>query len=264
MSLSPALIFDQVSLRFGDSRILSEVSLSVYPSQHWVVLGQNGAGKTSLFRIASASLRPSSGTAMILGEVLGHTDMRMLRKRIGISSALISDSLRGDLLVQEVVLTGLYGDLAPWWHSYSTEDQDRASELLLLAGVSHLASRQFGTLSAGEKQQALIARALVSSPELLLLDEPTSGLDLGARERFLERLSRILGEHKELPLIVITHHVEEIPVSSTHVLLLKEGGVFASGEIDEVLNDDNLSGTFDYSLQVERVDGRFRATSRYY
>lgn len=251
-----------VSLVYEDEPVLSDINLEVGQGERWVVLGQNGAGKTSLFRIASASLRPSAGLATVLGETLGRTDMRQLRKRIGISSTSIADKLRRDLIVEEVVLTGRFGDLAPWWHEYSSQDVRRMSDLLAMAGVHHLGRRIFSSLSAGEKQQVLIARALMSDPLLLMLDEPTSGLDMGARERFLERLNILVGEHEKLSLLMITHHIEDVPPSSTHALLLKSGRVVSVGAIRDVLNDENLSEAFDFPLKVEKYAGRYRAVAR--
>ncbi len=258
----PVLRFEDLGLIYDNQPVLSDISFQVHRGDHWVVMGQNGAGKTSLFYIASAQLRPSSGTAFVLGEQLGKTDMRQLRKRIGISSASIADQLRQDLLVGEVVLTGLYGDLAPWWHNYTALDKSRADDLLELAGVEALSKRIFCTLSAGERQQVLTARAFMADPQLLLLDEPTSGLDMGARERFLTRLGSLLAEHPNLSLIIITHHIEDVPISSTHALVIKQGQAVAMGSIDDVLTDENLSFAFDFPLKVERYLGRYRATTR--
>lgn len=262
MDDSKLLDFQNVTLKLGDQHVLTDVSFQLHVGERWAVLGQNGAGKTSLFNIASARIRPSSGQVFILGEQLGRTDMRVLRRRIGICSASVTDDLRSDLFVSEVVLTGIYGDLAPWWHSYSKSDQDRAYDLLELSGVGHLSGRQFGSLSAGEKQQVTIARALISNPDLLLLDEPTSGLDLGARERFLERLNAIVKRHSSLGLLIITHHVEDIPSVVSHCLILKNGSVLSNGPINETLSDEVISTSFDHPLSVAVVEGRFRAVSR--
>lgn len=252
----------EVSLVYESRPVLDAVSFEVHSGDRWVVLGQNGAGKTSLFQIAAARLRPSLGTAWVLGEQLGKTDMRELRKRIGISSGAIVEQLRPDLLVEEVVLTGVYGDLAPWWRTYTESDKERALTLLRLAGVEGLSKRAFGTLSAGERQQVVIARALMPDPQLLLLDEPTSGLDMGARERFLERLGMLLSEHQKLSLLMITHHIEDVPPSSTHALVLKEGIMVAVGRVGDVLIDKSLSVAFDFPLKVEKHAGRYRATAR--
>ncbi|NNN19833.1 MAG: ATP-binding cassette domain-containing protein [Acidimicrobiaceae bacterium] len=256
------LKFTGVTLIYETDPVLTDVSFEVHSGDHWAVLGQNGAGKSSLFHIASAQLRPTSGSAFVLGEKLGQTDMRKLRKRIGISSMAIADQLRRDLLVKEVVLTGLYGDLAPWWHDYTDENKTRAMGLLELAGVDWLADRPFITLSAGERQQVMIARALMSDPQLLLLDEPTSGLDMGARERFLDRLGLLLADHKSLALLVITHHIEDVPISTTHALVLKHGHLLASGSAEDVLSDSNLSSAFEFPLSVENRSGRYRAVAR--
>ena len=259
---APVIKFIDVSLVYESRRVLDAISFEVHPGDHWVVLGQNGAGKTSLFQVAAARLRPSLGTAWVLGEQLGKTDMRELRKRIGISSGAIVEQLRPDLLVEEVFLTGIYGDLAPWWHTYTEMDKERALMLLRLAGVEELSRRAFGTLSAGERQQVVIARALMPDPQLLLLDEPTAGLDMGARERFLQRLGTLLAEHQSLSLLMITHHIEDVPPSCTHALVLKEGIMVAVGRVGDVLTDMNLSVAFDFPLKVERHGGRYRATGK--
>ncbi len=262
MENSSVLKFVGVSLVYETQAVLSDVSFEAFPGDRWAVLGQNGAGKSSLFHVASARLRPSSGLATVLGEQLGRTDMRKLRKHIGISSSAIADQLPGNLSVKEVVETGLYGDLAPWWHTYQTDDQARAVNLLELAGVGNLSDRIFGTLSAGERQQVMIARALMPNPKLLLLDEPTSGLDMGAREHFLERLGSLLSAHEDLALFMITHHIEDVPVSTTHALVLKAGRVLAIGNAMEALTDESLSLAFDYPLKIENHSGRYRAVSR--
>ena len=256
------LKFVELGLTYESQPVLADISFEVRKGEHWVVMGPNGAGKTSLFHIASAQLRPSSGIAIVLGEQLGKTDMRWLRRRIGISSVSVSDQLRSDLSVEEVVLTGLFGDLAPWWHDYTATDRSRAEELLELAGVQDLSHRVFRTLSAGERQQVLTARALMPNPRLLLLDEPTSGLDMGARERFLTRLGFLLGEHTGLSLLLITHHIEDVPLSSTHALLLKQGRMVANGGIGDVLTDDNLTVAFDFPLKIDTISGRYRAVAK--
>ena len=259
---APVLKFVDVGLVYETRPVLDAISFEVHPGDHWVILGQNGAGKSSLFQISAARLRPSFGTAWVLGEQLGKTDMRVLRKRIGISSGAVVEQLRPDLLVSEVVLTGVYGDLAPWWHTYTEMDEERALTLLRLAGVEELSKRAFGTLSAGERQQVVIARALMPDPQLLLLDEPTAGLDMGARERFLQRLGTLLEEHQNLSLLMITHHIEDVPASSTHALVLKEGVMVAVGRVGDVLTGRNLSVAFDFPLKVERHGGRYRATAK--
>ncbi|MDA8081346.1 MAG: ATP-binding cassette domain-containing protein [Actinomycetota bacterium] len=259
---TPVLKFVELGLIYESQPVLTNISFEVRKGEHWVVMGQNGAGKTSLFHISSAQLRPSSGLAFILGEQLGKTDMRRLRRRIGISSVSVADQLRPDLLVEEVVLTGVFGDLAPWWHDYTANDRSRAENLLELAGVQNLSRRVFRTLSAGERQQVLTARALMPNPQLLLLDEPTSGLDMGARERFMTRLGFLLAEHASLSLLLITHHIEDVPLSSTHALLLKQGNMVASGGIGDVLTDDNLTIAFDFPLKIETSLGRYRAVAR--
>ncbi len=258
MAEEAVIDFDNIGLILDGNPVLAEVSFRVFPGEHWVVLGQNGAGKTSLFQLGAARSRPSSGTAVVLGETLGRTDMRKLRQRIGISSGSIAEQFRRDLSVDEVILTGIYGDLAPWWRTYTDADLERAIKLLRLAGAEKLSQRLFSTLSAGERQQVMTARALMSEPRLLLLDEPTSGLDMGARERFLERLEILLGEHPSLALVMITHRLEDVPRSTTHALVLKRGKIVALGSANEVLTGKTLSEAFDIPLEVDKHSGRYR------
>lgn len=258
MAEESVLKFENVTLVYHNKAVLSEISFKVCAGEHWVVLGPNGAGKSSLLQIAAARLRPTSGSATILGEALGSIDMRLLRQRIGISSSFIYDQLRGDLLVEEVVLTGMYGDLAPWWRLYTGSEREKARDLLRLAGLEVLSHRPMFSLSAGERQQMMIARALMPQPSILLLDEPTSALDMGARERFLDRLDALLAEHPTLALIMITHRLEDVPQSTTHGLLLRQGIASAAGSAADVLTDPLLSSAFDTPLRVERIGGRYR------
>ena len=197
------------------------------------MIGPNGSGKTTLLAIAGARLHPSRGSVEILGERLGASDWRAVRARVGFVSGAVVRSLRPSLAAIDVVVTAKFGALEPWWHTYTDADLDRARSRLELTGVADLADRTFGVLSEGERQQVLLARLLMADPGLLLLDEPFAGLDLGARERLLARLSALALDPATPPIVLVTHHVEEIPPGSTHALVLSGGHVVASGPIDD-------------------------------
>ncbi|MEM7140066.1 MAG: ATP-binding cassette domain-containing protein [Actinomycetota bacterium] len=239
--------------------ILRGIDWRVDPGQHWVVLGPNGCGKTTLIRIASMWLHPSKGEVTVLGERLGRTDVRSLRTRIGFASASMSDLLRSDLLVRDVVMTARNAALEPWWHSYDDEDRAAAMEALHRVGIGHLADRRFGACSSGERQRVLVARALSTAPGLVLLDEPTAALDLAGRETFVRMLTDLAADRATPPMALVTHHVEEIPAGFTHALLIKDGETLAQGPLDEVLTSSNLSACFGVSLTLERQRGRYVA-----
>lgn len=253
------LHFDNVTVSRGEKNILDSVDWSVADGERWVILGPNGAGKTTMMQLASAYLHPSSGTVHILGERLGRVDVFELRPRIGISSASLADRISGAERVMDVVLTAAYGMTGRWRETYEELDESRARDLLAAFGVADLAERRFGTLSEGERKRVQIARSLMTDPELLILDEPGAGLDLGGREELVAALDELAGDSASPVLILITHHVEEIPPGFTHALLLREGGIVAAGEIDEVMTPQNLSATFGVELMVTRAKGRFAA-----
>ncbi len=241
--------------------ILSEVDLEVRLGDFLVILGPNGAGKTSLLRLLGAIDRPSVGTLAILGEVVGHCDLRGLRRRIGSVSPIVLDRVLGSISVFDVVLTGTSGDFAPYWHRYSQSDLDASYELIERVGLFDRKETPIEKLSAGEKQRLLLARALVGGPELLILDEPAAGLDFSAREDLLGVLEGIMDTDRRRPgsILMVTHHVEEIPRSATHALLLNSGKVLAHGSIKDVLTSENLSRTFLRDVTVTSAGGRYFA-----
>ena len=257
--MTDVLDLQDLTIRRGTTTILEDLSWQVRDGERWVVLGRNGAGKTTLLQVASGRMHPTSGTATLLGSRLGATDVFELRPRIGLASAALADRIPSGETVRDVVLTAAYGVTGRWRESYEQLDETRAADLLAAFGVAHLAERWFGTLSEGERKRVQIARALMSDPELLLLDEPAAGLDLGGREELVAALSELARDTRSPALVLVTHHVEEIPPGFTHLLLLRAGKVFASGPIEEVLTADNLSGTFDVPLRLDRADGRWSA-----
>lgn len=258
----PAARLVGVGLRRDGRAILRGIDWTVEPEHRWVVLGPNGSGKTTLLRIASLWLHPSEGTVEVLGHELGRTDLRALRSRIGVASAALADRLRPDLSVADVVLTARRGALEPWWHTYGDDDRAIAADALDQLGVAHLAERPFATLSSGERQRVQLARTVAARPELLFLDEPAAGLDLGGREELVGRLGAIVASPDTGPTVLVTHHVEEIPIGFTHALLLRDGTVVAAGPIGETLRDDLLGETFGLPVEVREQGGRWQARAR--
>ncbi|GEA90212.1 ABC transporter ATP-binding protein [Cellulomonas cellasea] len=257
--MTDVLDLQDVSIRRGTTTILNRLSWTVREGERWVVLGRNGAGKTTLLQVASGRMHPSQGTADLLGERMGRVDVFELRPRIGLSSASLADRIPAGETVRDVVLTAAYGVTGRWRESYEELDESRAGDLLAAFGVAHLADRRFGTLSEGERKRTQIARSLMTDPELLLLDEPAAGLDLGGREELVAALAELAGDPRSPVLVLVTHHVEEIPPGFTHLLLLRDGEVHARGPLDEVLTAENLSGAFGLDLVVERSGDRWTA-----
>lgn len=255
----PVLHLEGVHRTTDGVEILRGIDWRIDPGQHWVVLGPNGCGKTTLVRIASMWLHPSQGEVRVLGERLGRTDVRTLRRRVGFASASMSDLLRGDLTVRDVVMTARNAALEPWWHTYDEQDHESARAALARVGIGHLEERRFGACSSGERQRVLVARALSTEPGLVLLDEPTAALDLAGREQFVRMLTELAGDPATPPMALVTHHVEEIPAGFTHALLVRDGRTLAQGPLDEVLTSELLSTCFDLPLTLERTRGRYVA-----
>jgi iron complex transport system ATP-binding protein len=261
--MSDVLQFSGVSVRRDGATLLDSISWEVDEGDRWVVLGPNGAGKTTLLQVASANLHPTRGEASILGETLGAVDVFELRPRIGLSSAALADRLPGRETVRDVVLTAAYAVLGRWRERYDELDAHRADELLAALGVAGLADRRFGTLSEGERKRVQIARALMTDPELMLLDEPAAGLDLGGREDLVRRLADIAADPYAPAMVLVTHHVEEIPPGFTHVLLLRAGQVVAAGPVDTTLTAANLAATFGIPLELQRLGDRWSARATF-
>ncbi len=253
------LQFVDVSVRRGSKTLLDKVSWTVEEDERWAVLGPNGAGKTTLLQIAAAVMHPTAGVAHVLGHRLGEVDVFELRPRIGLSSASIAQRIPNGERVLDVVVSAGYSVLGRWREAYGRADMRRASKLLERVGVGGLGERTYGTLSEGERQRVQIARALMTDPELLLLDEPAAGMDLGGREDLLHRLTRFAADPDAPASVLVTHHVEELPPGISHVMLLRDGAVVASGLARHVLTDAHLSATFGLPLHVLRRKGRWYA-----
>jgi len=259
--IDPDLVIaiDRATVTRGGVNLLHDVSWRVELDERWVVLGPNGAGKTTLLNLASARLHPSGGTVHVLGERLGKVDVAELRTRVGLSTVALLDRIPPDEAVQDVVVTASWGVVGRFRESYDRMDTTRARALLDQLGVAALADRRYGTLSEGERKRVQIARALMTDPELLLLDEPAAGLDLGGREELVRRLAELAADPDAPALVLVTHHVEEIPPGFSHALLLREGSVVAQGLVRDTVTSENLSKTFGVGLRVGYQDGRFTA-----
>jgi iron complex transport system ATP-binding protein len=250
---------ERATVMRGGNHLIREISWEVELDERWVILGPNGAGKTTLLNLASGRMHPTRGTVHVLGERVGRVDLAELRTRIGLASAGLAESMPPDETAFNVVLTASWSVVGRYREKYDDLDAARARALLEQFGVGHLAQRRFGTLSEGERKRTLIARALMTDPELLLLDEPAAGLDLGAREDLVRRLRDLALDPDAPALVLVTHHVEEIPPGFTHGLLLRDGEVVAQGLLDDTLTPDNLSKTFNIPLKLTRVEGRWAA-----
>ncbi|MDT5119369.1 MAG: iron complex transport system ATP-binding protein [Mycobacterium sp.] len=257
----PDLLIDfrNVLLRRSEHVLVGPVDWAVELDERWVILGPNGAGKTSLLRIAAAAEHPSSGIAFVLGERLGRVDVSELRARIGLSSSALAQRIPNDEVVRDLVVSAGYAVLGRWREPYEDVDYQRALVMLESLGAEHLAGRTYGTLSEGERKRVLIARALMTDPELLLLDEPAAGLDLGGREELVARLTDLAADPDAPALVLVTHHVEEVPPGFSHCMLLAEGQVVAAGLLSDVLTADNLSAAFGQSIALDVIDGRYFA-----
>lgn len=246
----------------GTTTLLDDVSWTVKEGERWVVLGPNGAGKTTLLQIAGARMHPTSGMVGILDEILGAVDVFELRPRIGLASAALAKQIPEHEKVLNVVVTAAYGVTGRWRESYERDDERRAFALLDAWGMSTFLNRPFSSLSEGERKRVQIARALMTDPEFLLLDEPAAGLDLAGREDLVQRLTGLAEDPTAPAIVLVTHHLEEVPPGFTHALLMRDGGVVAQGEIAEVLTEEHLSKTFGIALEVTRHNGRFSAVAR--
>jgi len=257
--MADVLKFSEVSVVREGNAILDRVNWSVDDSERWVILGPNGAGKTTLLQLAAAQTHPTSGKVRILDEKLGKADVFELRPRIGFASTALARRVPDDEEVLNVVLTAAYSVTGRWNESYEEIDERRARRVLAEWKLSAFEKRQFGELSDGEQKRVQIARAVMTDPELLLLDEPAASLDLGAREELLQLLSGYASAPQAPAIVMVTHHVEEIPRGFTHALLLAHGRITAAGVVSEVLTSEKLSETFGLPLVVANDDGRFSA-----
>jgi len=261
--LTPApaevLRLDGVTVRRSGRTILGPLDWTVRAGERWIVFGPNGSGKTTLLQVVSTYLWPSTGGVRVLGEAIGAVDARGLRESIGYAGSGLERAIADDIDALDVVMTARHAALAPWWHRYTDADRERAANLLERMGVGDFATRAFGTLSTGERRRVQIARALMPDPRLLLLDEPGAGLDLGARESLVEDLATLARDLALAAIVLVSHHVEEIPAGFGHALVLGAGRAVAAGPIASALASGPLSTAFGRPLMVEHVNGRIAA-----
>ena len=257
------VVLDVADVRVARSGrdLLADVSLRVRSGEHWALIGPNGAGKTTLLTLCGALGHPTSGTVDVLGRRLGRVELSELRRHIGHVDP--RHRMLRDNIVTEVVLTGLTGSSDPvarW--SPTPAEEARARSLIASVGLGARSTARWSVLSQGERGRALIARALVATPSLLLLDEPATGLDVAAREHLLDTLDGVRAAHPDIASVTVTHHLEDLPASTSHAMLLRDGRVFTQGPADDVLTSEPVSAAFDHPLDVERVDGRWSARTR--
>jgi iron complex transport system ATP-binding protein len=259
--MAPAIVaLEQVSVRRAGRSLLRDIDWQVREGEHWAILGPNGAGKTTLLRIASAQIHPSRGAATVLGGRFGRVSLPELRTRIGVVEPGLARSFYPEQRVLDVVLSGVTGTI------FALVDDDRARQALQAVGLGGFAGRLFSTCSEGERARAMLARALIADAPLLVLDEPAAGLDLPGRELMLEALTRVAAERPGLTTLTATHHLEELPASTTHALLLRGGAVVAAGPLEQALREETLAACFGLPLTIERSDGGrlfVRAAARY-
>ena len=258
--MTAVLELREVSFRRNRKEILHDISFTVRRGEQWVMLGPNGAGKSTILGMCGALTHPTTGTVDVLGHRLGRVELQALRRRIGHVDP--RHPLPSAMSVTDVVLTGITGTTArPMRWSPSAVEVAKARDLIDVLGLSALAEDRWPTLSQGERGRTLIARALISDPELLLLDEPSTGLDVAAREQLLDTLSTLTNTHPELASVLVTHHLEELPATTTHALLVADGRVTAAGPARDVLTSAAVTATFSHPLEVEHAHGRWSARS---
>jgi iron complex transport system ATP-binding protein len=260
--MNEVLSFNNVSVMRADKTILSDLTWSVKDNERWVIVGPNGAGKTTLLKIAAAQMQPSSGSASVLGEALGEINVFDLRTRIGFASTAIASRIPNSETVLDAVMTASYAVTGRFKEMYEDVDERRARRVLTEWHLSEYADRAFGTLSDGERKRVQIARAVMPDPELLLLDEPVASLDIGSREATIKILSGYASHPAAPAIIMVTHHLEEIPAGFTHALVLNEGRIIASGPVNHTLTTEKLSEAYGLPLEVAFQSGRFAVRAK--
>lgn len=254
--------FSSLTVARNGQPILDDVNWTIGANQRWAIIGPNGAGKTTLLRVAAAQIQPSKGEARILGRTLGEVNVFELRTRIGFASNALTDHIPNSEKVLDAVMTASYGITGRWTENYEELDVRRARRVLSEWGLEKFEERAFGTLSDGEKKRVQIARSVMTDPELMLMDEPVASLDMAAREQTVQLLSEYAKSPTAPAMVVVTHHIEEIPAGFTHALLIKDGKIHSQGPIQQVLTSENISNCFNYQMTVLNKDGRYTARAK--
>ena len=240
-----------------DVLVLDSIDWRVEAGQHWVILGANGSGKTSLLSVLTGYLAPTVGAISVLGETYGRSDWRDLRRRIGLVSSALNQIMPGHETGLNAVASGRDA-MVGYWGDADEALAARAAEILERVEAAYLANRQWRFMSQGERQRVLIGRAMLADPRLLILDEPCAGLDPVAREQFLAFISRLIRDPGAPTLVLVTHHVEEIGVGFSHVLMLKSGRVMVAGAKAAVMESATLSRVFGADIRLVEEGGRYR------
>lgn len=257
--MAKVLAFDDVSVVRNGRAILDGLTWSVDETERWVILGPNGAGKSTMLQLAAASMHPTNGSVDVLGERLGRVNVFELRTRIGHAATSLARRIPPYETVGDAIVTAAYAVTGRWQEQYESVDLERAAEVMDAWDLAPLAKRTFGTLSDGERKRVQVARAVMTDPELMLLDEPAGSLDLGAREDLIVSLTEYAKSELAPAIVMVTHHVEEIPPGFTHALLIADGATVAAGPLDSTLTNENLTRTFGRSLQITKTGERFTA-----
>lgn len=247
------VVMENISLRREENQILHDVHLRIEPGEHWVILGRNGSGKTTLLEMMNGYVFPSSGRIEVLGNEYGHCDVREVRKEIGYISQTLIEKLTLRDPVWEVVATGVYAFLR-FYQTIPDEVKTKAMHLLDEMGFARLANQPLGTLSQGERKKVMLARSLMAEPKLLIMDEPCAGLDLYEREKMLIEIDRL--RQRNMTVVYVTHHVEEIVPLFTHVALIRDGRIAAAGSKHEILTEDTIKHTYDIPVEVQWHEDR--------
>lgn len=256
------LRLEEVTFRRETKQILLDINFTVKAGEHWALIGPNGAGKSTILSLCGAVKHPTSGTVEVLGRQLGRVDIRELRESIGHVNP--RHPLRAPLKVRDVILTGATGTtekMMRWEPSHAV--LERTEELINTLGLQRLENATWDTMSQGERGRTLIARALLADPPLLLLDEPSTGLDVAAREQLLATIDVLHEKHPELATILVTHHFEELPQSTTHAMLVKDGQILAQGGAESILTTDLVTECFAYPINIEHRNGRWLAQANH-
>jgi iron complex transport system ATP-binding protein len=260
--MTEVLRVERATLLRDGNAVLTAVDWSVNEGERWVILGPNGAGKTSLLTLVAARRHPSEGAVWVLGERLGTTVVQELGLRVGLASDAVAARIPRSELARDVVMTAAHGVTGRWNEQYEAVDLDRAGSLMAAFGIQEFAGRAYGTLSEGERKRVQLARALMTDPEILLLDEPAAGLDLTGREELLDALTDLAADPRSPVLILVTHHVEEIPRGFTHALVLAAGRVVAAGPLAEAVTEASLTAAYGIPVELTESSGRWTARKK--